>query len=115
MKREILFRGKNNGEWTQGYLFRHPDGTPSIFDPGTGSLIVQEETIGQYTGLLDINQVKIFEGAETYHHAHKTKCKIVYHEDHCCFCGVTEEGDCYYYQAIDQKYLEVTNYTHSVK
>lgn len=80
--REILFRGKTknrrNNEWIYGSLVRciaKYDNKPTTFIYSLDTEVdgrgwignyfgeeVDPETVGQYTGLTDINGVKIFEG-----------------------------------------------------
>ena len=71
MMREILFRGKrvDNGEWTYGFYFEHSiDGQKQsyikyqTFDEGFVTNEVDVNTVGQYTGIKDDKDVKIFEG-----------------------------------------------------
>ena len=72
--REILFRGKrkDNGEWVQGD-FAHPCnivieeiGYDEVLKQKNVTIIndyeVDPETVGQFTGILDRNGRKIFEG-----------------------------------------------------
>lgn len=65
--REILFRGKcsNNGEWVEGFYTKqnisHYFGCP-VIENNVDDYMVEEYTVGQFTGLIDRNDKKIFEG-----------------------------------------------------
>ena len=75
--REILFRGKTKeGRWAYGYLFIQAEGTEyeevyilekldqreSVYDIWKCAERVDSKTVGQWTGLTDNQNKKIFEG-----------------------------------------------------
>lgn len=63
--REYKFRGKriDNGQWVYGYLFKIWDKCYILWgttNDGPNMTEVDPETIGQYTGLHDKNNVEIY-------------------------------------------------------
>ncbi len=67
MNRNIVFRGKrpDNGEWIIGWLFQDDDDhLPMIHQGGTLDVWeqVEEETVGQFTGLRDAKGIDIYDG-----------------------------------------------------
>ena len=68
MDREILFRGKTiYKQWLEGYYLRSSEGKHYIFALGDTVTYaftsqVNPATVGQFTGLYDVNKKRIFEG-----------------------------------------------------
>lgn len=95
MSREILFRGKrvDNGEWTQGYLFRIWEKAYICWGTVNDEPDMKEvdpETVCQYSGLIDKDADKIFEGdIIRYIDEIIGKAKVdqvKYNETHAAFC-----------------------------
>lgn len=75
MKREILFRGWSelHNKWVEGNFTLDAIGKPRIIKvhssgQGLTFIPVHPDSVGQFTGMLDIDGNKVFEGMKLHRH-----------------------------------------------
>ena len=85
--RTIKFRGKSllNGKWIYGYLFIATCGDNLMIQVNAVDAFgVEDNTVGQFTGILDKNGKEIYEGDIVEYHLGKTAL-VVFDQDNCSF------------------------------
>lgn len=120
-----LYRGKRlgNGEWVEGNLLTSKDGAP---DSDFAEILVKDkhgygvmwhevdmETIGQWTGLVDKNGMKIFEGDMVINCDDADEIgEICWDDADACFCLLIDNVT-YTFSNIAGKWVEVIGNVHS--
>ena len=129
--REISFRGKTNkilvdgkprytnkGVWVKGSLNISCDGTICTISDRQSVYTVRKETVGQYTGLKDKNDTRVFEGDVCVHSDKENYPRplvVEWVEECACFAFVDklDFDKKYYFQDIDMKHIKVIGNTYN--
>ena len=93
--REILYRAKTlgKGKWIFGIPRKTPLGNWLMRDNGDGAgLAIDPGTLGQSTGIEDIDGHVIFEGDTIRVSVFPTEYAVIYDSDRCSFIGVSGDG-----------------------
>lgn len=89
--REIKFRGKcakTTKEWVFGYYLQTPTGGHFIYD-GDEDVEVRPGTVGQFTGFLDENGAKVYEGdIISSNQWEPREYKVIFEDGEFCFVSL---------------------------
>lgn len=129
--KKILFRGQainrdkgehttnyKNGEWVYGLITRlYDERFPNLpaemsNEYGVTEIEIDYKTIGQYTGLVDKNGKKIFEGDIVLLRDDEEPYQVAF--DECCF-QVYDSGVCYNMDCFRSKDIEIIGNIHDNK
>lgn len=90
--RKICFRGKDfAGVWWYGFLSSH-EGYPIIHPMKCidASILVEDGTVGEFTGLQDANGKEVYEGDILRYPQNNKTCQVVFKDG--IFWGEREDG-----------------------